>query len=113
MLVFGFGGLHNTRMMNETEQTLPNFWPKEQIGLPIELIMSLNDEARALYDKIFDYCTYSSDPQYQVLHKFRNQIDRLANAGDREVLIGYFNQDPAIRFNGMHCEPFQYYSEPY
>jgi hypothetical protein len=97
-------------MMNET---LPNFWPKEQIGLPLELIMNLNEEARALYDKIYDYCTYSSDPQYQILHKYRNQIDRLANAGDREILIGYFNQDPAIRFQGMHCEPFEYYKEPY
>ena len=97
-------------MMNET---LPNSWPKEQIGLPIELIMGLNDEARALYDKIYDYCTYASDPQYKTLHKFRNQINRLANTGDREVLIGYFNQDPAIVFNGMPCEPFQYYKEPY
>jgi len=104
---------HNQSMMNETEQTLPYFWPKEQIGLPLELIMSLNDEARALYDKIYDYCTYSSDPQYQILHRFRNQINRLANAGDREILIHYFNQDPAIRFHGMHCEPFEYYREPY
>ena len=96
--------------MNET---LPNFWPKEHISLPLELIMNLNDEARALYDTIYDYCTYAADPQYQILHKFRNQIDRLANAGDRDILIGYFNQDPAIRWNGMPCEPFEYYAEPY
>jgi hypothetical protein len=97
-------------MINET---LPNFWPKEHTGLPLELIMSLNTEARTLYDAIYDYCTYAADPQYQTLHKFRNQIDRIANAGDREVLIHYFNQDPAIRWNGMPCEPFEYYAEPY
>ena len=97
-------------MMNVT---LPNSWPKEQIGLPIELIMSLQYEARALYDKIYDYCTYAADPQYKTLHEFRNQINRLANTGDREVLIHYFNHDPAIVFNGMPCEPFQYYKEPY
>jgi len=97
-------------MMNETS---PNFWPEEQIGLPLEHIMILNNEAKELYDKIYDYCTYSSDPQYQILHKFRNQIDRLADAGDREILIGYFNQDPAVRFNGIPCEPFEYYREPY
>ena len=96
--------------MNET---LPNFWPKEQIGLPVELIMSLQDEARALYDTIYDYCTYAADPQYKTLHKFRNQIARLANAADREMLICYFNQDPAIRFHGMPCEPFEYYKDPY
>ena len=114
MLDKWFGGLHNTSMMNETEQTSkPNFWPQEAIGLPVDVIMSMNDEARALYDSIYDYCTYASDPQYQTLHKFRNQIDRMANTGDREILIGYFNQDPAIRFNGMPSEPFEYYKEPY
>jgi len=97
-------------MMNET---LPNFWPEEHTGLPLELIMSLNTEARALYDSIYDYCTYAADPQYQTLHKYRNQIDRMANAGDRDILIAYFNQDPAIRFHGMHGEPFEYYAEPY
>jgi hypothetical protein len=96
-----------------TTETLPNFWPKECIGLPVDVILSLNAEARALYDKIYDYCTYSADPQYQILHKYRNQIDRLANAADREILISYFNQDPAIRFQGMHGEPFEYYAEPY
>jgi hypothetical protein len=101
-------------MMNETEQTSkPNFWPHEAIGLPVDVIMCLNDEARMLYDKIYDYCTYAADPQYQKLHKYRNQIARLANAADREILIAYFNQDPAIRFRGMPCEPFEYYKEPY
>jgi hypothetical protein len=94
-------------------QTVPHFWPAEHVGLPIELIMGLNAEARALYDAIYDYCTYAADPQYQMLHKFRNRIDRLMNIADREVLIAYFNQDPAIRFNGMHCAPFEYYAEPY
>ena len=100
-------------MMQQQMNTLPNFWPAEHTGLPIELIMSLNAEARALYDKIYDYCTYAADPQYSILHKYRHQIDRLANAGDRSILIAYFNQDPAIRFQGMHCEPFEYYAEPY
>ena len=92
--------------------TLPNFWPKEQIGLQIELIMSLNDEARALYDKIYDYCTYSSDPQYQTLHKFRDQISKLEGR-DRDVLIGYFNNDPAIKWNGIPEEPYLYYKKDY
>ena len=73
----------------------------------------LSQQAKLLYTSIYDYCTYSSDPQYNTLHKFRNQIDRLANTGDREVLIHYFNQDPAIVFNGMPCEPFEYYKDPY
>ena len=96
-------------MINET---LPNSWPKEQIGLPIELIMSLNDEARALYDQIYDYCTYAADPQYQRLHKYRNQISKLQGR-DRDILIEFFNNDPAIRWNAIPCEPFEYYKEPY
>jgi hypothetical protein len=100
-------------MMQQQMNTLPNFWPKDQTGLPLELIMSLNDEARALYDTIYDYCTYAADPQYQTLHKFRNQIARLANAGDREILIGYFNTDPAIQWRGMPCAPYEYYAKPY
>jgi hypothetical protein len=95
------------------KETLPNFWPAEHVGLPLELIMSLNDEARTLYDMIYDYCTYAADPQYQMLHKFRNAIARLANHGDRDILIGYFNQDPAIRWNGMPCAPYEYYAQPY
>jgi hypothetical protein len=86
---------------------------EKTIGLDMDAIMQLSPQARELYNAIFDYCTYASDPQYQTLHKFRNQIDRMAIAADRDALIAYFNQDPAIRFNGMHCEPFEYYKEPY
>jgi hypothetical protein len=94
-------------------QTVPHFWPEEHAGLPVEMIMSLNAQARALYDAIYDYCTYAADPQYHMLHKFRNRIDRLQNIADRQILIAYFNQDPAIRFSGMVGEPFAYYAEPY
>ena len=96
-------------MMNET---LPNSWPKESIGLPLETIMTLSPEARHLYDTIYDYCTYASDPQYQTLHKFRNKISKLAGR-DRAVLIAYFNQDPAIRWNGIPEEPYLYYAKDY
>ena len=109
MLVFGFGGLHNTSMMNET---LPNFWPREQVGLPLETMMALSPQARYLYDAIFDYCTYASDPQYQTLHRFRTRISKLEQR-DRAVLIAYFNNDPAVRWNGMPCEPWSYYQKPY
>ena len=90
-----------------------NFWPKESIGLPLETMMTLSPKARHLYDTIYDYCTYASDPQYQTLHKFRNQIARLANAVERDILIAYFNNDPAIQWNGMPCDPWQYYADPY
>ena len=96
--------------MNET---LPNFWPKESIGLPMETIMTLSPKARHLYDTIYDYCTYASDPQYQTLHKFRNQIARLANAVDRDALIAYFNADPAIQDHNMTVPAWQYYADPY
>lgn len=82
------------------------------IGLPLEKIMVLSDKARILYDLIYDYCTYSSDPQYQTLHKFRKAIDKL-EGNSRNIMIEYFNNDPAIRWNGMSSEPFEYYSKPY
>ena len=99
--------------MNESEQTnKPNFWPKEQIGLSVDIIMSLSEQARSLYDSIYDYCTYSSDPQYQTLHKFRDKISKLGGR-DRDVLIGYFNNDPAIKWNGIPQEPYLYYQKDY
>ena len=82
------------------------------IGLPLEKIMVLSDQARTLYDLIYDYCTYSSDPQYQTLHKFRKAIDKL-EGNSRNIMIEYFNNDPAIRWNGISSEPFEYYSKPY
>lgn len=84
-----------------------------QIGLPIETVLCFSESTRKLYDLIFDYCTYSSDPQYKVLHKFRGLINRLANPSERKIMIGYFNHDPAIRWNGMPCEPWEYYKDPY
>jgi hypothetical protein len=100
-------------MMQQQTNTLPNFRPQESIGLPLETIMSLSEDTRQLYDTIYDYCTYASDPQYQMLHAFRNQIARIENAGDREILIGYFNTDPAIQWPGMPETPYAYYAEPY
>lgn len=86
---------------------------KAAIGLPVETVMSLSDEARMLYDNIYDYCTYSSDPQYQKLHKFRKRIAALDNGRERDILIEYFNSDPAIQWNGMPCKPYEYYAKPY
>jgi len=73
----------------------------------------LSQQARLLYNNIYDYCTYAADPQYQKLHKYRNQIARIANTGDRDILIAYFNQDPAIRWNGMPEVPYLYYKKDY
>lgn len=83
------------------------------IGLPAETIMCLSESTRKLYDLIYDYCTYASDPQYQTLHKFRGLIDRITNTTERNIMIGYFNADPAIRWSGMPCAPWQYYAKPY
>ena len=93
-------------------QTVPNFWPAQAIGLPLEIIMSLSADARALYDAIYDYCTYASDPQYQTLHKFRHKIAQL-HGTDKQALVAYFNADPAIQWTGMPCAPYEYYEKPY
>lgn len=85
---------------------------KENIGIPTEKYMQMGQDARFLYTSIFDYCTYSSDPQYQRLHKYRNSIDKLPEP-DRSIMIDYFNNDPAIRWNGMSSLPFEYYRKPY
>lgn len=94
---------------NSTHPLLAN----PPVGLPLNMIMSLSEEARFLYDSIFDYCTYSSDPQYQKLHKYRNRIAALDNARDRDILIAYFNNDPAIRWPGIPEEPYVYYKKDY
>ena len=83
-----------------------------RVGLPFERYEKLSEEAKTLYNTIFDYCTYADDPQYKTLHKFRNKIDRLWGR-DKTYLIDYFNNDPAIRWNGMSSEPYEYYSQPY
>ena len=87
--------------------------PNPPIGLPLETIMSLSEDTRQLYDLIYDYCTYSSDPQYQTLHKFRVRIARIENTVERDILIAYFNNDPAIKWNGMTEAPYEYYAKPY
>jgi len=87
--------------------------PNPPLGLPIETIMSLSETARHLYDSMYDYCTYAADPQYQTLHKFRNRIAALDDHRDRDALIAYFNNDPAIRWNGIPQEPYLYYKKDY
>mgnify|MGYP001449142608 CR=1 FL=1 len=101
-------------MNKETNATesLPYFWPKEPIGLTEAKFNALSQEAKYLYTTIYDYCTYASDPQYQRLHKFRQAISKL-DIGDRAILIEYFNQDPAIRWNGIPEEPYAYYRKDY
>lgn len=91
-------------MMNTEEQ--------KNIGLTPEKYNVLSQEARYLYTTIYDYCTYSSDPQYQNLHLYRNSINKLPEP-DRSIMIEYFNNDPAIRWNGMSSLPFEYYRKPY
>lgn len=82
------------------------------VGLPPEKYDMLTLDGKVLYNMIYDYCTYSADPQYQTLHKFRNKINKFKGT-DRELLIEYFNNDPAIRWNGISADPFTYYSQPY
>ena len=72
----------------------------------------LSQEAKFLYTSIYDYCTYAADPQYQRLHKYRNQISKLEGR-DRDILIEFFNNDPAIRWNGIPQEPYLYYQKDY
>jgi len=103
-------------MMNTDADCDNNAHPllaRPPVGLPLDTIMGLSEEARFLYDSIFDYCTYSSDPQYQKLHKYRNRIAALDNIRDRDILIGYFNTDPAIRWTGIPEEPWEYYKKDY
>ncbi len=88
-------------MMNET-----------RIGLTHEQIDDLSEPGRRLYNNIFDYCTYASDPQYRTLHRFRQQIAQL-DARDRDVLIGYFNTDPAIQDHNMTVSAWDYFADPY
>lgn len=86
---------------------------EKTVGLDMDSIMQLSPEARELYNAIYDYCTYSSDPRYQTLHKFRMAIDRLANVADRDALIVYFNTDPAIQDHNMKCSAWEYFQDPY
>lgn len=72
----------------------------------------LSQEAKYLYTTIYDYCTYSADPQYQRLHKFRKSIEKLEGR-DREILTEYFNSDPAINWPGIPSVPWDYYQKPY
>ena len=98
--------------MNTHADNMHPLLPNPPMGLPMETIMRLSSKARLLYDTIYDYCTYAADPQYATLHKFRVAISKLTGR-DRDILIHYFNHDPAIQWNGMSCEPWQYYAAPY
>lgn len=84
----------------------------DHVGLSYEKYDSLSIPGKAIYNMLFDYCTYSDDPHYKTLHKFRNKISNL-EPGDRDILISYFNSDPAIKWNGMSSEPWEYYKDPY
>lgn len=83
------------------------------IGMHYEKYDQLTLDGKTVYNLLFDYCMYSSDPQYQTLHKFRKKIDQLTNHTDKQLLIEYFNSDPAIRWHGIPTEPWLYYSKPY
>ena len=98
-----------TQPDNDHHPLLPN----PSLGLPVETIMHLSDPARSLYNSIFDYCTYAADPQYQTLHTYRNRIAALDDHRDRDTLIAYFNNDPAIRWTGMPEMPYVYYAKDY
>jgi hypothetical protein len=107
---------HNKSIMNTATEANSGYHPllpNPPSGLPVDIIMSLSDEARHLYDNMFDYCTYAADPQYQRLHTYRNRIAALDNIRDRDALIEYFNHDPAIRWNGIPSEPYEYYKKDY
>ena len=97
-------------MMNDTSHPL---LLNPCIGLPLDTIMTLSENAKHLYDTIYDYCTYASDPRYQTLHTFRNKIANIADLRERAILIDYFNADPAIRWTGMPADPYAYYAQPY
>ncbi len=87
--------------------------PPAPAGLPVETYLTLSDTARTLYNCIFDYCTYAADPQYRTLHAFRARIARLENAAERDILIAYFNSDPAIHDHNMTVPAWQYFADPY
>ena len=82
------------------------------LGKLQELTLTGFQEAKFLYTSIYDYCTYAADPQYQRLHKYRNQISKLAGR-DRDILIAYFNADPAIAWTGIPQVPYLYYAKDY
>ena len=107
---------HNKHIMNTVTESNSNahpLLPNPPMGLCIETIMSLSEQARHLYDSIFDYCTYAADPQYQTLHTYRNAIAALDNHRDRDILTTYFNNDPAIRWTGIPQEPYIYYAKDF
>ena len=85
---------------------------ESHIGLAPHQIDALSVQARQLYNNIFDYCTYASDPQYQTLHRFRMRIAALP-ATDRDALIQYFNTDPAIQDPNATVPAYEYFAAPY
>lgn len=85
---------------------------ESRIGLAPDQIDELSEQARQLYNNIFDYCTYAADPQYATLHKFRVRIAALP-AADRDALIQYFNTDPAIQDHNATVPAYEYFAAPY
>ena len=84
-----------------------------RIGLTYDQIDALSETARQLYNNIFDYCTYAADPQYRTLHAFRNRIARIECSVERDILIAYFNSDPAIHDHNATVPAWQYFEDPY
>ena len=107
---------HNKSMMNALSEPNNDYHPllpHGPVGLPVETYLTLSEQAKCLYNAMFDYVTYAADPQYQTLHTYRNRIAALDNHRDRDTLIAYCNADPAIRWNGMPEAPWVYYKKDY
>ena len=99
-------------MMNKEQTNQPLCEHTKIHSVSDERLNSMSQEAKYLYSIIFDYCTYASDPQYKVLHAFRKQINKL-KPHDRDIMIEYFNSDPAINWSGISSKPWDYYEKPY
>ena len=100
-------------MINAANPDAHPLLPATPVGLPVETYLSLSDAARAVYNALFDYCTYAADPQYRTLHAFRNRIARIECSVERDILIAYFNSDPAIHDHNATVPAWQYFEDPY
>jgi hypothetical protein len=100
-------------MINAANPHAHPLLPATPIGLPVETYLSLSDAARTVYNALFDYCTYAADPQYRTLHNFRMRIARIENCAERDILITYFNSDPAIHDHNATVPAWQYFQDPY
>ena len=100
-------------MINAANPHAHPLLPATPVGLPTETYLSLSDAARTVYNALFDYCTYAADPQYRTLHNFRMRIARIENCAERDILITYFNSDPAIHDHNATVPAWQYFQDPY